>query len=92
MMKRLLLSSTGVILTFAWIIYTAPDSNKPKNPSGVKIKIINKSGLIQSKQIESVANASDKSIRAEQVRNESGYQTLRDFKYAYQYYQDLLRE
>ena len=44
-MRRLIFSIIGLILTFIWIVYTAPiRQNKPETVEGGPIKKINKSG------------------------------------------------
>lgn len=44
-MNRLIFSAIGVILTFAWIVYTAPNKqNKVEAPEAGRIKKISRSG------------------------------------------------
>ena len=50
-MKRLIFSALGVILTFTWIIYTAPPKQENIRPEGGLIKTINRSGATSLNKI-----------------------------------------
>ncbi len=56
-MKRLLFSAVGVILTFVWIIYTAPPIQGKNNASDKgQIKKINRSGSASINKIRQSIN------------------------------------
>ena len=59
-MNRLLVSAIGVLLTFCWIIYTAPD--RPEKVDRIKnepIKKINKSGSNSRNKLEQPISANN---------------------------------
>ncbi len=51
-MNRIIFSAIGVIVTFTWIVYTAPSKqNKIETPENGRIKKISKSGATSVNKI-----------------------------------------